>query len=254
MPTSYPLAEDTPLSHSNQNWPKNLSGSAGWKFHLNVTDPNHQQEISDWFKQRGVAHKIGRNSGQAGKEMTAYIGSRDNLDKITEEVYSKFGDKLLPQSQNSEVFKEGLEVKPNIFARFDVAIAKEKVRTMGSTKENLEWTSYGKKGTPYYASLGPIRQQTDEQHELARRILAERYGEFFSGSKNVSPASSTITSPPTARSPVVTQQNVSPASSTITSPPTARSPVVTQQNVSPTQVESKPKVPDSSVTENQSIH
>ena len=226
MPTIYPLAENTPFSHSNQNWPKNLSGSAGWKFHLNVTDPNHQQEISDWFKQKGVAHKIGRNSGQAGKEITAYIGSRDNLDKITEEVYSKFGDKLLPQSQNSEVFKEGLEVKPNIFARFDVAIAKEKVPGMKETKENLKWTSYGKKGTPYLANLGWAREQSDKLHDIARNHLAQDYGEFFTGSKNVSPASSTITSPPTARSPVVTQQNVSP-----------------------TQVESKPKVPDSSVTE-----
>lgn len=226
MPTIYPLAENTPFSHSNQNWPKNLSGSAGWKFHLNVTDPNHQQEISDWFKQKGVAHKIGRNSGQAGKEITAYIGSRDNLDKITEEVYSKFGDKLLPQSQNSEVFKEGLEVKPNIFARFDVAIAKEKVPGMKETKENLKWTSYGKKGTPYLANLGWAREQSDELHDIARNHLAQDYGEFFTGSKNVSPASSTITSPPIARSPVVTQQNVSP-----------------------TQVESKPKVPDSSVTE-----
>ena len=72
-------------------WDKIKANSEGWKLHLSTDSP---EEVSAIVKEMGYRHKVGHNSGQTGKDLTVYIGSRDDAMRAAEEIKARAGSLL----------------------------------------------------------------------------------------------------------------------------------------------------------------
>lgn len=144
----------------------------GWKLHLNIVSPENQEIVSKWLKSQGIPHKIGRSSGQEGKNLTIYVGDKNLASDVASQVNEQFSSILEQASKN--VVKDDTQFSGNVYGRFDIG-----------TKDSI-FAQYGSSGIPYIKD-----QQTDmlsggsTTPQMARSTadtyLRNKYGSFYSG-------------------------------------------------------------------------
>ncbi|HMN14060.1 MAG TPA: hypothetical protein PKD55_17225, partial [Bellilinea sp.] len=138
----------------------------GWKLHFTTDDP---ESLSAYLSQRGYSHKVGRNSGQTGKDVTAYIGGLDDALEAAADI--GVGARDLLKQPEGNVLSDDLPLLPNVMGRFD--------------PRDQEFAQYGAKGYPHLRGDvinvlygGMTREQADER---AKARLTEKYGTLFTG-------------------------------------------------------------------------
>ena len=159
---------------SKSEVPPGLRPTDGWKLHLNVArNSGLQREISAYLDKIGVRYKVGFSGGQTGKDITIYVGARDNAQKIAEDIDHKFGRRL--GEATGDVLVDDTQVAGKVWGRFDVA-------------GDDSFHQYGKQGVPILKNLmewgptGGIQPFSDEAIARSRETLENKYGEFFTGS------------------------------------------------------------------------
>lgn len=159
---------------------KSIPETQGWKLHLNLKgDTASIEKISAFLKEKGIAHKVGRNGGQSGKDMTLYIGDRDKTNAIAKELNDKFGDVLSPAE--GDTLSDDMPISGNVWGRFEIG------------KHDPRFHQYGIEGVPFLdEDMGQIRYQTDkkkaaqEYKAKADKLLQAKYGSYYSGTTGVS--------------------------------------------------------------------
>jgi hypothetical protein len=143
-------------------------GGAGWKLHL-ATD--HPEEISATLKKLGIKHKVGSAGGQEGKDLTAYIGSRDKANEIAKHLNERHGHQL--KDPHGETLADDTNLGGKVMGRFDAG------------KNDKEFHQYGSQGVPHLMEhadpFNPVAP--DKARDAATKRLEEKYGEHFTGSK-----------------------------------------------------------------------
>jgi len=125
-----------------------LSGTDGWKIHLSASDPSYLKNIIQFLfaykDQMGVYAKVGgremindksgdpaeqdrmiqklqtADATDPSKQFTIYVGSFDNMMRITQMLQPLVAKGMLNKRRTGEVKDQDLEVTPGINARFDV--------------------------------------------------------------------------------------------------------------------------------------
>lgn len=159
---------------SKSEVPPGLHPTAGWKLHLNVArNSGLQREISAYLDKIGVRYKVGFSGGQTGKDITIYVGARDNAQKIAEDIDHKFGRRL--GEATGDVLVDDTQMAGKVWGRFDVP-------------GDDSFHQYGKQGVPILKDLmewgptGGIQPFSDDAIARSRETLENKYGEFFTGS------------------------------------------------------------------------
>jgi len=158
--------------------PKGLTETAGWKFHIGIDSLAVDKDaFTKKLNDLGVQFKEGLNSGQTGKDFTIYLGSKDYADSIAKElspfVQGKiYGDTLI----------DDIEFAPGIGGRFDA-------------NGDVTFHQYGKFGIPILKDLVRIGEEIkfrDEDIKFSETVLANKYGEFFTGKKSTVPTKAAV--------------------------------------------------------------
>jgi len=155
-----------------------LRRTDGWKLHLNVSEDANDpltQAISKNLTALGVKHKVGRSSGQAGKGMTIYVGSKDAARAIAARLEKEH---TLPAGIN---LPEDVRWSQGVNARFDIS------------SRNSDFHQYGVGGTPVFHEdvknvWPPNLGFTAANASKADRALVKLYGSFYTGSSAAEPA------------------------------------------------------------------
>lgn len=160
----------------------------GWKIHLNVPPIATEKITSDivvFLKGKRFFFKVGRSSGQEGKGMTIYVGDRDTMEDLANELDTLFGGKILPPVE--ETLTDDIPVVGKVRARFE-NVGHHLKDQFGEDK----YHQYGSLGVPYLLkdvrkSLyeEPDKRPTTEQRAKdATTALVKDYGAFFTGTRN----------------------------------------------------------------------
>ncbi len=177
-----------------QNAEKTEESMEGWKVHLNVDYKNldHVNEVNtvlDELRTSGslAQYKIGQGggveSGQPGKEATVYIGSFDDMIKISEVLEARLGHILLPHSESDETARDDVLVTEKIAARFS--------NYQSQPKDGPRMLQYGPHGVPLLEEVVNASrwggQNITEEEAMARsvEVLKGQYGSFFGGSGEI---------------------------------------------------------------------
>ena len=103
-------------SRNKKGWDTNHA----WKFHLDVIpNRNHPvtKAVSDFLIDLGVSHKIS-SGGENGKGMTVYVGSYDDICKLSRIIQEKFGSQIsVPPVYADQVIQE-YAFEPIVYGRF----------------------------------------------------------------------------------------------------------------------------------------
>jgi len=151
--------------------PAGLRDTAGWKLHLAV-DESNREAVSAALKEMGLRHKVGRQGDQTGKDITVYIGSKNNADRAAAEINAKIGDKL--SAPNGDPLVDDASFGGKVMGRFDAA-------------GDSTFHQYGRDGIPFtkddmgLSAFDKASFNPDEAKARADKILAAKYGEFYSG-------------------------------------------------------------------------
>lgn len=149
-----------------------LRKTAGWKLHINFdrTNDDYVAQVSKVLtslKDKNLikSYKIGLSSGQAGKEATIYVGSKDDAQKVAEQIEQLLSTILLPPE--GDALKDDLKMTSKVLGRFDAA-------------GDDSFHQYGSNGIPYLKWDTPRADLSPQQKkERALAVLRERYGSFF---------------------------------------------------------------------------
>ena len=144
----------------------------GWKLHLNPV-PGSEQAISDYLKEKGIPHKVGQNSGQAGKGITVYVGARDAANAAAADLNSKFTDVL--KDAEGDALVDDTPIAGKVWGRFDAP-------------NSSEFHQYGESGVPFLAEdMGQLNFVEDreaylpEAYKRADGALRKKYGTYYTG-------------------------------------------------------------------------
>jgi len=162
----------------------------GWKIHLNVPSAAAKKAISKYLSSIGYGnsrttattgqHKVGKNSGQSGKDITVYTGDRATLEKIAADIEAKFGNVLQDHTEGLDSYTDDVSVNGSskVYARFD-------------TPSDKTMAQYGGKGKGHIADLTPNyryeRNKTEKEKKRAEvdaateQYLTNKYGEGYTG-------------------------------------------------------------------------
>ncbi|MFA4874203.1 MAG: hypothetical protein WC956_10400 [bacterium] len=181
----YPLTPEimavlAPVTDLQKEAVEALPRGIGWKLHLNFdyTDAAIVKKIRtllEAMKQRGIidTYKIGCGGGkdcdQPGKEATVYIGHGYKAKKVAEFLERHYSHLLL--APEGDALIDDILLNPMIAARFDLT----------KSPAECEFNQYGWHGVPFVHGDGrPHSPRRDEAaREYAYKVLAERFGEFF---------------------------------------------------------------------------
>jgi hypothetical protein len=164
-----------------------------WKLHLNFGAKSLQEkealfaQITAMTGPLGCKAKLGRNSGQIGKDATIYVGSRDRALLIAREIDKRWGDKL--EFPAGDVLNDDCQLAGSVWGRFDV---RGGVDYRG---RHIDCLQYGRHGVPYHCD-GDIWAVTQDKDEALKRknleeskaILTEVFGDYFSGTPELAQA------------------------------------------------------------------
>lgn len=156
--------------------PRQVGQDQGWKLHLASDEP---EEVSKILKAENIRHKVG-HSGQEGKDLTAYIGSRDDAERAAKLIEEKAGHLLKPTQ--GEVLKDDIAFTPNVAGRFDIGAG------------DKDFHQYGAKGIPFLNEDMDVFNPVPPEKAYARadKLLRERYGSFFAGTATPTPGQSPV--------------------------------------------------------------
>lgn len=145
----------------------------GWKLHLNTAgNADDAEEISTFLKSQNVRHKVGRSSGQDGKDITVYVGGRDAAQDIAKLLDAQMGPKLKPAG--ADVLTDDIQLAGNVWGRFDAG-------------KGSDFAQYGKQGIPFLHvdqnNLTFGKGDSTSAYQNALDTLTKLYGEYFTGTK-----------------------------------------------------------------------
>ena len=157
------------------------SKAAGWKIHLsfkvNDDSVSKLEEILNSFDKDTIpSFKIGRNSGQEGKDATIYVGSADNRNLVVNKIQNEFGKYLTEVGEDAK-FDDKIHSK-GIAYRFDIGAI------------DNEFHQYGHNGFPALNediknTFGMNKDERTkvfiESSKKSEKILEKKYGTFFTG-------------------------------------------------------------------------
>lgn len=145
-----------------------IKKNGGWKLHL-ATD--NVDEVSNILSDLGYTFKVGRSSGQVGKDITIYVGSRVDANILAAEISDKAAG--LIKSPVGDTLIDDVELAPNVMGRFDI----------GSSDKRFH--QYGINGVPFLnddmlqVQMGTLTKE--QAMQKAQMLLQTDYGEYFSG-------------------------------------------------------------------------
>lgn len=163
----------------------NNDPNIGWKLHLSFDTSNKQvvdhielflSYLSKWF---GVVYKVGRNSGQTGKDATIYCGSKKDAQDIANFIKDDIG--LYLQHPHGDALKDDILFNDKVAGRFTDA-------------RFSNFNQYGGKGIPFLNddvanSLWHDKKTWNrddwykKSYDTADKILRNKYGEYYTGRK-----------------------------------------------------------------------
>ncbi len=146
--------------------PANLRDTDGWKLHIGTEGLTPQQisRLRQELRNTGAKYKEGLSSGQTGKDFTVYAGSRDDATRIARQISPFTSGRVY-----GDAAVDDIEIAPGVGARFDVAGDKD-------------FQQYGRGGIPILRDLIEIGAPfSDAAMQRSEAVLANRYGEFFTG-------------------------------------------------------------------------
>lgn len=187
-------APATPAAKARAPRPAPLHKTAGWKLHLTTAKA---EEVSKLLKQAGYEHKVDKNGGQSGKDVTVYVGSREDAQKAAEAIEKAAGHLL--GTPTGDVMTDDVAMTPKVMARFDA-------------RGDEEFNQYGSQGVPYFNDdvaqrlWGDKKPTAEEARARAHEALKAKYGEFYTGKEStpdngVKPVFFTPTPAPAAKPP-----------------------------------------------------
>jgi hypothetical protein len=137
----------------------------GWKLHLHT---NEGERIGKFLVTLNVNYKVGK-SGQLGKDVTIYCGSKTNAINIAKVLQAKFACILPPIG---EVLVDDICIYKNIYGRFDAC--------------HKDWHQYGKLGIPMLKDhvqmcLWDKSLSWDTFLPVSHKLLSQQFGEFYTG-------------------------------------------------------------------------
>lgn len=153
--------------------PAGLAPHAGWKLHLATDDP---ESVSAKLKEIGLTHKVGRNAGQGGKDLTVYVGSKNAAINAAKIINDQAGSMLKPPT--GDTIHDDISFGGKVMGRFDAAGDKD-------------FHQYGANGVPHliddvqagmFGGKGPSNMD-----ERADAVLKYKYGEFYTGTSEAAP-------------------------------------------------------------------
>lgn len=159
----------------------NNDPNIGWKLHLSF-DINNTDMVSLFLsylqKWYGIHFKIGRSSGQTGKDATIYCGSKKNAQYIADLIKEEIGHHLQ---------------HPHGDAMIDDVLFNDKVAGRFTTVRGGKFHQYGGQGIPYIGSdmMESVWHDKDWDKNLWRKssfdradkLLREEYGTYYTGRK-----------------------------------------------------------------------
>lgn len=176
----------------------------GWKIHLAVPhEPSDTltAKIANFLDSKRVLFKIGKGGTQEeGKGMTIYVGDRDSMEDLANEINATFGSEI--PEQRGGALKSDMPIVGNVWARF------ENMRDFIKNKDN-KYVQYGPSGVPALFVDATNSQWGSPENKPTREImrnnsittLTEDYGTFFTGTREHS-LEATIPAPaPTSPTP-----------------------------------------------------
>ena len=142
----------------------------GWKLHLNVDD-QYIPSVSSELDLIGFPYKAGKNSGQKGKSMTVYVGSKN--DAVI--VANRLAQNQYIKPPAGDVLVDDALIAGNIWGRFDMP------------RENKDWHQYGFNGVPLKKDHWEVLRYGDSSLKqqfvnAAHQELIDLYGDFYTGS------------------------------------------------------------------------
>lgn len=132
----------------------------GYKFHLNVS-PEDVQMVSKFLIENDYEHKyLSGGELEDGKVFTVYTGSKEQTERIAQEVSNGIGSLLQTPNATGEV-----PFAPNIVGRF--------------VGRGDEFQQYGRNGVSYLSVADWKDPET--AFSSADKVLRERYGKYYGG-------------------------------------------------------------------------
>lgn len=160
--------------------------SRGWKVHIAFAK-GQEQQIAECLYEHGLYFKVEGNMGtyfMGNKESgaTIYIGSYDNMQKVTQLIEEKLGNLLtdgavvkVGEKKARQGSGSDIEIRPKITARFDVA------RTQyGWIEGNKKYSEYG---LPSWTGFGGISLLQKYASQIAH--LESHWKEYTTGQRNL---------------------------------------------------------------------
>lgn len=167
-----PVAEAT--TQAPPSLPPGLKPTAGWKLHLGKENLSEQEvsALRQKLDELGIPYKEGLSGGQTGKDFTVYAGSRQQAERAAQELSPFTSGQVY-----GDAAVDDLVMAPGVGARFDA-------------DGDRDFHQYGRKGIPVtqdsvvWSDTGGIdlaASFSDEAINRADQLLAQRYGEFYTG-------------------------------------------------------------------------
>jgi len=166
----------------------------GWKLHLTFR-PDMAPRVDDFLGSLkdayGVEYKMGKNSGQTGKDATVYCGSKRNAKEVADLIYSYIGKFLLPPF--GDVLKDDVFFNDKVAGRFTTGHNYVSPQ-MNYRSHGNEFHQYGGMGIPFLNKhlsevvFGDKKKMDIEawrkkSFEESDKLLKGDFGEYYTGRK-----------------------------------------------------------------------
>lgn len=168
----------------------------GWKIHLAVSDNPEDaltSRVAVFIDEHRFLYKVGHGGTQEdGKGMTIYVGDRDTIEDLAQQLTDVFGDEI-PEPKG-DVLGDDLRVMGKIMARFENTkdskingTRQVTVNGMG-TSTDPRYVQYGPRGVPFlYVDANATTWgglSNDDARKNSITALSQDYGAFFTGTRN----------------------------------------------------------------------
>lgn len=168
-PVASPAAK--PAEQPDLPFGAKLKAGAGWKLHISTAGLKAQAKarLLQELKALKADYKEGQNSGQTGKDITVYAGSRENAAKLAGKLSQHTSGKVV-----GDAARDDTEIAPGVGARFDA-------------NGDADFHQYGLSGVPLMRQhveaglMEPDGGFNEANRAVADAELTRRYGEFYTG-------------------------------------------------------------------------